>query len=94
VINVASVDGLSVNPQETCSYAASKAGLVHLTRRMALRLIQDNIAVTAIAQGAFASDMNRDARDRADEVSAYIPARRIGSRRHGRCGDLPGLARR
>jgi NAD(P)-dependent dehydrogenase (short-subunit alcohol dehydrogenase family) len=79
VINIASVDGVSVNPQETYSYAASKAGLVHLTRRMALRLIQDNIAVTAIAPGAFASEMNRDARDRAAEVSSYIPARRIGT---------------
>ena len=79
VINIASVDGLSVNPQETYSYAGSKAGLVHLTRRMALRLIEDNIAVTAIAPGAFASEMNRDARDRADEVSAHIPAGRIGT---------------
>ena len=79
VINIASIDGLSVNPQETYSYAASKAGLVHLTRRMALRLIQDNIAVTAIAPGAFASEMNRGARDRADEVSAHIPAGRIGT---------------
>ena len=79
VINIASIDGVSVNPQETYSYAASKAGLVHLTRRMALRLSQDNIAVTAIAPGAFASEMNRDARDRAAEVSAYIPAGRIGT---------------
>jgi NAD(P)-dependent dehydrogenase (short-subunit alcohol dehydrogenase family) len=36
VIHIASIDGVSVNPQETYSYAASKAGLVHLTRRMAL----------------------------------------------------------
>ena len=79
VINIASIDGLSVNPQETYPYAASKAGLVHLTRRMALRLIDDNIAVTAIAPGAFASDMNRDARDRGDEISARIPAKRIGT---------------
>ena len=79
VINIASIDGLSVNPQETYSYAASKAGLVHLTRRMALRLMQDNIAVTAIAPGAFASEMNRDARDRAAEVSTHIPAGRIGT---------------
>ena len=78
VINIASIDGVSVNPQETYSYAASKAGLVHLTRRMALRLIQDNIVVSAIAPGAFASDMNRDARDHAQEVSARVPAGRIG----------------
>ena len=79
VINIASIDGVSVNPQETYSYAASKAGLMHLTRRMALRLARDNIAVSAIAPGAFASDMNKDARDHADVVSARIPAGRIGS---------------
>jgi NAD(P)-dependent dehydrogenase (short-subunit alcohol dehydrogenase family) len=62
VINIASIDGVSVNPQETYSYAASKAGLIHLTRRMALRLIEDNIVVSAIAPGAFGSDMNTDAR--------------------------------
>jgi NAD(P)-dependent dehydrogenase (short-subunit alcohol dehydrogenase family) len=79
VINIASIDGLSVNPLETYSYAASKAGLIHLTRRMSLRLIQDHIAVTAIAPGAFASDMNRAARDHGDEVALRIPAQRIGS---------------
>ena len=31
VINIASIDGLSINPQETYSYHASKAGLIHLT---------------------------------------------------------------
>jgi NAD(P)-dependent dehydrogenase (short-subunit alcohol dehydrogenase family) len=31
VINIASIDGISVNPWETYSYAASKAGLIHLT---------------------------------------------------------------
>lgn len=78
VINIASIDGLSVNPQETYSYAASKAGLIHMTRRMALRLIENNIVVSAIAPGAFASEMNRTARDQAEEVAARIPAGRIG----------------
>src|SRR5215469_24515 len=79
VINIASIDGIAVNPQETYSYHASKAGLIHLTKRMAVRLIRDNIAVTAIAPGAFASDMNRDARDHGDRVSNFIPSRRIGT---------------
>ena len=79
VINIASIDGVSVNPLETYSYAASKAGLIHMTRRMALRLVKDNIVVSAIAPGAFASDMNKDARDHADVVSAHIPAGRIGT---------------
>jgi len=78
VIHIASIDGVSVNPMETYSYAASKAGLMHLTRRMALRLIDDGIVVNAIAPGAFASDMNRDARDHGDVVAKRIPARRIG----------------
>jgi len=79
VINIASIDGISVNPQETYSYAASKAGLIHLTHRMALRLAQDNISMTAIAPGAFASSMNKEARDHAEEISARIPAGRIGT---------------
>ena len=79
VINIASIDGVSVNPQETYSYAASKAGLIHLTRRMALRLAPEGIVVSAIAPGAFASDMNRVARDHGEEIARLIPARRIGS---------------
>ncbi|WP_088279606.1 SDR family oxidoreductase [Ideonella sp. A 288] len=79
VINIASIDGQSVNPMETYPYAASKAGLIHLTKRMALRLIHDNIVVSGIAPGAFASDMNRDARDHADTVAERIPSKRIGS---------------
>ncbi|VTU30328.1 Rhamnolipids biosynthesis 3-oxoacyl-[acyl-carrier-protein] reductase [Variovorax sp. SRS16] len=78
VIHIASIDGISVNPQETYSYAASKAGLIQLTRRMALRLAQDRIVVSAIAPGAFASDMNKDARDHGEAVKARIPAGRIG----------------
>jgi NAD(P)-dependent dehydrogenase (short-subunit alcohol dehydrogenase family) len=87
VINIASIDGVSVNPQETYSYAASKAGLIHLTRRMALRLAQDNIVVSGIAPGAFASDMNRLARDHGDEVARRIPAGRIGTE-----DDMAGVA--
>ena len=79
VIHIASIDGVSVNPQETYSYAASKAGLIHLTRRMALKLAPERIVVSAIAPGAFASTMNKDARDRGDEVAQRIPLGRIGT---------------
>lgn len=78
VINIASVDGLRVSNNETYSYQASKAALIHLTRKMGSSLIADNICVTAIAPGAFASEMNRAARDEADSVLAMIPAGRIG----------------
>jgi NAD(P)-dependent dehydrogenase (short-subunit alcohol dehydrogenase family) len=79
VINIASIDGIAVNPLETYSYAASKAGLIHLTRRLSLRLIEDHVVVSAIAPGAFASDMNRAARDHGDDVARRIPAQRIGT---------------
>jgi len=79
VINIASIDGIFVNPLETYSYHASKAGLIHLTRRMAAKLIGDHVVVTAIAPGPFQSDMNRAARDHADEVATRVPSGRIGT---------------
>jgi 2-deoxy-D-gluconate 3-dehydrogenase len=79
VINIASIDGIYLTPQETYSYVASKAGLIQLTRLMASRLIKDHIVVTAIAPGPFASDMNVNARDHADEAAARTPAKRIGT---------------
>ena len=79
VINIASIDGISVNPWETYSYAASKAGLIHLTKRMALRLAQDDIVFSGIAPGPFPSDMNKQARDHGDEVATRVPAKRIGT---------------
>ena len=79
VINIASIDGIFINPMETYSYAASKAGLIHLTRRMATKLIKESINVTAIAPGAFKSDMNRAARDHEEEVAKRVPARRVGT---------------
>ncbi len=87
VIMIASIDGMRLNPQETYSYHASKSGLIYLTRRMAARLIRDWIVVSGIAPGAFASQMNRDARDRGDEVARRIPMRRIG-----RPEDMAGAA--
>src|SRR6267142_5727997 len=79
VINIASIDGIFVNPMETYSYAASKSGLIHLTRRMAVKLIRDHIVVTAIAPGPFKSDMNKAARDHSDEVATRVPSGRIGT---------------
>jgi len=78
IINIASVDGLRVSPWETYSYHASKAGLIHLTRRLAAQLAPDHISVNAIAPGAFASAMNKAARDHADVVANAIPAHRVG----------------
>ena len=78
VIHIASIDGITVNMWDTYSYAASKAGVIHLTKRMAMHLIKERIVVNAIAPGPFASDMNKTARDHADEVAQRTPAGRIG----------------
>ena len=79
VINITSIDGQRLNPWETYSYHASKSALIYLTKRMAARLIGDHINVTSIAPGAFASDMNKAARDHGDAVAKRIPAGRIGA---------------
>ncbi len=79
VINIASVDGLRLNPWETYSYQASKAGLIHVTKRMAARLIKDNIVATCICPGAFASEMNKAALNNPDASARGIPAKRVGN---------------
>ncbi len=78
VINITSIDGQRLNPWETYSYHASKSALIYLTKRMAARLVRDHINVTSIAPGAFASDMNKAARDHGSAVAQGIPAGRIG----------------
>ena len=78
VINITSIDGQRLNPWETYSYHASKSALIYLTKRMAARLVKDHINVTSIAPGAFASEMNKAARDHGDAIAKGIPAGRIG----------------
>ena len=69
VINIASIDGLRLTPGETYSYQASKAAVINLTKRLAARLVKDGILVTGVAPGAFASEMNKAARDLGDIVN-------------------------
>jgi NAD(P)-dependent dehydrogenase (short-subunit alcohol dehydrogenase family) len=78
VINIASIDGLRPNPWETYSYQASKAAVIHLTKRMAARLIEDDIVVTCIAPGAYPSEMNKAAARNPEGSAKGIPSRRIG----------------
>ena len=66
IINIGSIDGQHVSPIETYSYAASKAGVLHLTRMMAKNLAPRNIQVNAIAPGYFPSKMTAGI---ADEIN-------------------------
>lgn len=87
IINIASIDGLRNTDMETYSYSASKAGVIHLTRRLAKRLVSEHIYVNAIAPGSFASDLNVFARDDPDESAKSIPSGRLG-----RPEDMSGAA--
>lgn len=87
IINIASIDGMKINPWQTYSYQASKAAVIHLTRRIAAELARQNILVSGIAPGAFQSDMNKAARDFGDQVGKNIPFPRIGT-----VEDMAGLA--
>ena len=78
VINITSIDGQRLNPWDHYSYQTSKAALIMLTRKMAAHLIRENIIVNSLAPGAYPSEMNKAARDHADEVGKGIPAGRVG----------------
>lgn len=57
VIMISSIDGIRVSAMETFSYSASKAGVAHMGRHMALHLASENITVNMIAPGPFESHM-------------------------------------
>ncbi|MDB5446006.1 MAG: dehydrogenase with different specificity (related to short-chain alcohol dehydrogenase)-like [Phenylobacterium sp.] len=78
VINITSIEGVTVSPHSAFPYGASKAGLIQLTRTLAARLARDHIAVSAIAPGYFPSKMNTDARDAPEETARQIPIGRVG----------------
>ncbi len=79
VINIASIDGMRPNPWETYSYQASKAAMIHLTKRMAARLIKDQIVASCICPGAFPSEMNKAAAKNPEGSAKGIPSKRVGT---------------
>lgn len=88
VINIGSVDGLSVPVMDTWAYAASKAAVHHLTRMLARKLAPKQITVNAVAPGPFQSRMMRATLERlGDSVAGLVPLGRIG-----RPDDMAGIA--
>ena len=59
IINISSIMGYRV-AKAVSSYAASKAGLIQLTKSLALEWAKENIRVNAIAPGYFMTEMNKD----------------------------------
>ncbi|MCX7373374.1 MAG: SDR family oxidoreductase [Alphaproteobacteria bacterium] len=80
IINIASILGERIIPG-VAGYTAAKAGLLHLTRQMAVELARHNIRVNAIAPGYIASDINREffASEPGLAMVKRIPQRRLGS---------------
>jgi NAD(P)-dependent dehydrogenase (short-subunit alcohol dehydrogenase family) len=79
VINVGSIDGLHVTHLPTFSYGASKAGLHHLTRILAMHLADRHINVNAIAPGPFATKMMAHTLKTAgNKIIERVPRKRIG----------------
>ena len=77
IINIASVVGVIGNAGQ-CNYAASKAGLIGLTKSAARELASRNITVNAIAPGYVKTTMTEKLPDKAkEEIMAMIPLRRL-----------------
>lgn len=80
VINIASILGLRVGTALS-HYAVAKAGVVQLTKAMALELARNNIRVNAIAPGYFRTEMNTDYFDTEhgeNYIRSNVPMRRLG----------------
>jgi NAD(P)-dependent dehydrogenase (short-subunit alcohol dehydrogenase family) len=86
IVNIASVLGLRATGAVP-AYAASKAGLVHLTRAMALELARHKIRVNALCPGYFATDMTKAFLESPDAEKLI---KRVPQRRVGEAGDLAG----
>lgn len=79
IVNIASITGERV-AGGVAPYCASKAGLIHLTRAMALELARKRIRVNALAPGYVATELNRDflASSAGERLKARIPQQRFG----------------
>jgi gluconate 5-dehydrogenase len=90
IINVASIAGLhaSVNGPHFAPYAATKAGLIGLTRELAASWGRQNIRVNAIAPGYFHSRLADAAIEMTEPaIKASAPIPRVGD-----AGELKGVA--
>jgi NAD(P)-dependent dehydrogenase (short-subunit alcohol dehydrogenase family) len=79
IVNVGSILGLRV-AGHVAAYAASKAGLVQLSRALALEWARYGIRVNALCPGYIETELNRDffASDAGKALIRRVPQRRLG----------------
>lgn len=79
IVNISSVAGLHGSRGQS-NYSASKAGLIGLTKTMALEVASRNVTVNAVAPGLVATELTTSlSEERFKELEATIPARRAGT---------------
>ena len=79
IVNIASILGQRASAR-VVGYAASKAGLIQLTRALAVEWARHKIRVNAIAPGYIATNINRDfiASPAGQAIAKKVPMRRFG----------------
>jgi len=81
IINIASIVGITGNKGQA-NYAASKAGLIGLTKSVAKELASRNVLVNAVAPGFIETDMTTAmTADARAALSGQIPLERLGTPR-------------
>lgn len=80
IVNVASILGLG-GLAKVAPYAASKGGLINLTRAMAVEWARHDIRVNALAPGYIETELNREflASDAGQALRKRVPQRRFGT---------------
>ena len=79
IVNVTSVVGLMGNAGQA-NYAASKAGLIGLTKSVARELASRNVTCNAVAPGFIATAMTEKMTENAREtLTGQIPLARLGT---------------
>jgi 3-oxoacyl-[acyl-carrier protein] reductase len=75
IVNMASVVGLRANPGQA-NYAASKGGLIAMTKTVAVEVARRGVTVNAVAPGLIETEMTADLDG---DLLAAVPARRAGT---------------